>query len=187
MNSLISSAPSGTLWPIFHGFRKNFVAQRRNIREQPLAARGFAQWNGNGTRHQVFSGDTSRLARVRGNDTCRIADTRDGGFPAGFRPPMLSGTATRTFAIQSPSSLCPVPSIAQAYSFKITVVPPGATFPVTPLKTRRERCSVGRSALNAEGESDLLSNSLAAQVRLRRFISMTWGWRIPHSIRNSLV
>jgi hypothetical protein len=60
---------------------------------------------------------------------CRIADTRDGSFPAGFGPPMLSGNATRTFAIQSLSSLCPVPSIAQAYSFNITVVPPGTTFP----------------------------------------------------------
>jgi hypothetical protein len=60
---------------------------------------------------------------------CRIADTRDGTFPAGFGPPTLSGNATRTFAIQSTTSLCPVPSIAQAYSFNITVVPPGTTFP----------------------------------------------------------
>jgi len=52
----------------------------------------------------------------------------------GFGPPSLSGGATRTFAIQSPSSPCPVPSTAQAYSFNMTVVPPGATFPgnVTP-------------------------------------------------------
>jgi hypothetical protein len=60
---------------------------------------------------------------------CRIADTRDAGFPAGFGPPTLNGNASRTFAIQSPSSLCPVPSIAQAYSFNITIVPPGTTFP----------------------------------------------------------
>jgi hypothetical protein len=60
---------------------------------------------------------------------CRIADTRDSTFPAGFGPPTLSGNASRTFAIHSPSSLCPVPSIAQAYSFNITVVPPGTTFP----------------------------------------------------------
>jgi hypothetical protein len=60
---------------------------------------------------------------------CRIADTRDAGFPAGFGPPTLSGNATRTFAIQSTTSLCPVPSIAQAYSFNVTVVPPGTTFP----------------------------------------------------------
>src|SRR5215469_7854723 len=60
---------------------------------------------------------------------CRIADTRDAGYPAGFGPPSLVGNASRTFAIQSPSSLCPVPSIAAAYSFNITVVPPGTTFP----------------------------------------------------------
>jgi len=60
---------------------------------------------------------------------CRIADTRNGTFPTGFGPPTLSGGATRTFAIQSTSSPCPVPSVAQAYSFNITVVPPGATFP----------------------------------------------------------
>src|SRR5215831_8652313 len=60
---------------------------------------------------------------------CRIADTRDGTYPAGFGPPTLSGNATRTFLIQSLSSRCPVPPIAQAYSFTITVVPPGTTFP----------------------------------------------------------
>src|SRR5262249_40425473 len=60
---------------------------------------------------------------------CRIAPTRDGTYPPGFGPPILSGNMTRTFAIQSPSSRCPVQSIAQAYSFNITVVPPGAAFP----------------------------------------------------------
>jgi hypothetical protein len=60
---------------------------------------------------------------------CRIADTRDGTFPAGFGPPSLVGNATRTFAIQSQTSRCLVPQIAQAYSFNITVVPPGTTFP----------------------------------------------------------
>jgi hypothetical protein len=64
-----------------------------------------------------------------GMTPCRIADTRDGTFPAGFGPPSLVGNASRTFAIQSLSSRCPVPSIAQAYSFNITVVPPGTTFP----------------------------------------------------------
>src|SRR5262249_62106279 len=44
-------------------------------------------------------------------------------------PPSLTGNTTRIFDIQSPTSRCPVPSIAQAYSFNITVVPPGVTFP----------------------------------------------------------
>src|SRR5262252_10117438 len=64
-----------------------------------------------------------------GMTPCRIADTRDATYPAGFGPPILSGNASRTFAIQSLSSRCPVPAVAQAYSFNITVVPPGITFP----------------------------------------------------------
>src|SRR5499427_10058497 len=66
-----------------------------------------------------------------GMTPCRIADTRDGSFPIGFGPPSLTGNTTRIFDIQSPTSRCPVPSIAQAYSFNITVVPPGTTFPGT--------------------------------------------------------
>src|SRR5215831_5448564 len=40
---------------------------------------------------------------------CRIADTRDATYPAGFGPPILTGNTSRSFAIQSLSSLCPVP------------------------------------------------------------------------------
>jgi hypothetical protein len=56
---------------------------------------------------------------------CRIADTRAGqGFPGAFGPPSLVGGATgRTFPIQS-NTTCPIPSIAQAYSFNLTVVAP---------------------------------------------------------------
>src|SRR5215510_12853945 len=46
---------------------------------------------------------------------CRIADTRDGSYPIGFGPPTLTGNTTRIFDIQSPTSRCPVPSVAQAY------------------------------------------------------------------------
>src|SRR5215468_7551976 len=83
----------------------------------------------------AVSNDTSLAATPAGSlvfvamTPCRIADTRDATYPAGFGPPSLSGNATRTFAIQSPSSPCPVPAIAEAYSFNITVVPPGVTFP----------------------------------------------------------
>ncbi len=56
---------------------------------------------------------------------CRIADTRASqNFPAGFGTPSLVGSATgRTFPIQS-NTTCPVPSVAQAYSFNLTVVAP---------------------------------------------------------------
>jgi hypothetical protein len=54
---------------------------------------------------------------------CRVVDTRSGqGFPAGFGQPSLAVGANRTFQVQS-SATCSIPSIAQAYSFNITVVP----------------------------------------------------------------
>jgi len=46
------------------------------------------------------------------------------GFSGAFGPPSLVGGASRTFPIRS-SATCSIPSIAQAYSFNITIVPPG--------------------------------------------------------------
>jgi hypothetical protein len=56
---------------------------------------------------------------------CRIADTRASqNFPANFGAPSLVGNApARTFLIQA-NTTCPVPSIAQAYSFNLTIVAP---------------------------------------------------------------
>jgi hypothetical protein len=52
-----------------------------------------------------------------------VVDTRSGqGFPGAFGPPSLAAGAGRTFPIQS-SATCTIPSIAQAYSFNIAVVP----------------------------------------------------------------
>jgi hypothetical protein len=58
---------------------------------------------------------------------CRIADTRTGeGFSGAFGPPSLVGGATgRTFPIQS-NTTCPLPSVASAYSFNLSVIPPAA-------------------------------------------------------------
>jgi hypothetical protein len=62
---------------------------------------------------------------------CRIADTRTGsGFTGAFGSPGLVGGVSRTFPIQS-STTCTIPSIAQAYSFNITVVPPGSLIFIT--------------------------------------------------------
>src|SRR5262245_35483808 len=56
---------------------------------------------------------------------CRVVDTRTGsGFTGFFGPPSLGGGLIRTFPIQS-STTCSIPSIAQAYSFNVTVVPFG--------------------------------------------------------------
>src|SRR5438105_198648 len=60
-----------------------------------------------------------------GMTPCRLVDTRImQGFTGAFGPPNLIAGASRTFPIQS-SSTCSIPSIAQAYSFNITVVPFG--------------------------------------------------------------
>jgi endosialidase-like protein len=60
-----------------------------------------------------------------GMTPCRVADTRTGsGFTGAFGPPSLVGGGSRTFPIQS-SMTCAIPSIAQAYSFNITLVPLG--------------------------------------------------------------
>jgi endosialidase-like protein len=74
-----------------------------------------------------------------GMTPCRVADTRNGsGFTGAFGPPSLVGGAKRTFPIQS-SPNCSIPAIAQAYSFNITIVPPGfvdfVTVGPTPVST----------------------------------------------------
>jgi endosialidase-like protein len=56
---------------------------------------------------------------------CRVVDTRASqGFPYPFGQPSLTPGPARTFPIQS-STLCSIPLVAQAYSFNVTVVPPG--------------------------------------------------------------
>src|SRR5262249_13538852 len=60
-----------------------------------------------------------------GMTPCRVVDTRStSGFTGAFGPPNLAGGGSRTFPIQS-SANCTIPAIAQAYSFNITVIPPG--------------------------------------------------------------
>jgi hypothetical protein len=72
-----------------------------------------------------------------GMTPCRVVDTRTGqGFTGFFGPPALAGGVFRTFPIQS-STNCSIPAIAQAYSFNITVVPPG--FSTTSQFGQRER------------------------------------------------
>jgi len=58
---------------------------------------------------------------------CRVVDTRavgGSGLTGAFGPPQMTAGSTRSFPI--PSSSCGIPSSAGAYSFNITVVPPGA-------------------------------------------------------------
>jgi hypothetical protein len=55
---------------------------------------------------------------------CRVIDTRASkGFSSPFGAPSLAAGVGRSFPI--PESSCNVPAVAQAYSFNITVVPPG--------------------------------------------------------------
>jgi hypothetical protein len=66
---------------------------------------------------------------------CRIVDTRAGqGFTGAFGPPSLVAGAIRTFPILS-NTTCPIPAIAQAYSFEISVVPPGPLAYITAFPT----------------------------------------------------
>src|SRR5262245_45663334 len=81
-----------------------------------------------------------------GMTPCRVVDTRTGsGFTGAFGPPSLVGGASRTFPIQS-SPTCSIPSIAQAYSLNITVVPPGFLDYITVWPTGQPRPST--STLN---------------------------------------
>jgi hypothetical protein len=54
---------------------------------------------------------------------CRVVDTRTASYGVDFGPPQMAALSTRSFPI--PSSSCGIPSSAQAYSFNMTVVPPG--------------------------------------------------------------
>jgi len=55
---------------------------------------------------------------------CRVVDTRTFGLTGLFGPPSMAAGETRTFTI--PSGACAnIPATAQAYSFNVTVVPPG--------------------------------------------------------------
>jgi hypothetical protein len=54
---------------------------------------------------------------------CRVVDTRSESYGSAFGPPQMAALSTRSFPI--PSSSCGIPSSAQAYSFNMTVVPPG--------------------------------------------------------------
>lgn len=70
-----------------------------------------------------------------GMTPCRVADTRSGqGFSGAFGAPGLVAGIARTFPIQS-STTCTIPSIAQAYSFNMTVVPSSASGFITAYPT----------------------------------------------------
>src|SRR5687767_11770517 len=74
-----------------------------------------------------------------GMTPCRVVDTRTGsGIGGAFGAPSLVGGVSRTFPIPS-SATCSIPSIAQAYSFNITVVPPGFLDFITAWPTGQSR------------------------------------------------
>jgi hypothetical protein len=70
---------------------------------------------------------------------CRVLDTRSGqGFSGAFGPPSLIGGASRTFPIRS-STGCSISSLARAYSFNVTVIPPGFLGFITVYPTGQSR------------------------------------------------
>jgi hypothetical protein len=89
-----------------------------------------------------------------GMTPCRVVDTRMGsGFTGAFGPPSLVGGASRTIPIQS-SATCSIPSIAQAYSFNITLVPSGFVDFITVWPT-------GQARPNASTLNGYVSNVIA--------------------------
>ena len=88
---------------------------------------------------------------------CRVVDTRTGsqGFSGGFGPPSLLGGASRTFPILS-STTCTIPAVAEAYSFEITVVPPGPLAYVTAFPTGQ---SSPVAAIAVESQQGLMVSS----------------------------
>jgi len=80
--------------------------------------------SGNGTMIPLAETPANSFVFV-GMTPCRLVDTRNGsGFTGAFGPPSLVANGTRSFPLQA-STTCSIPSIAQAYSLNITVVPPG--------------------------------------------------------------
>jgi hypothetical protein len=60
---------------------------------------------------------------------CRVADTRQAGFPMGLGTPHLSAGTPRDFPILAGN--CAIPSTAQAYSLNFTAIPyPGLGYPL---------------------------------------------------------
>ncbi|MDX1983860.1 MAG: FG-GAP repeat protein [Bryobacteraceae bacterium] len=77
---------------------------------------------------------------------CRVADTRPGqGTTGNFGPPSMTANSTRDLPI--PQGRCGIPSIAQAYSLNITVVPGGPFGFLTTWPTGQARPTV--STLNS--------------------------------------
>jgi hypothetical protein len=69
---------------------------------------------------RVGASSTSPLPFI-GITPCRLVDTRQAAFPAGFGPPALGAGVPRNFDLNS-DALCPgIPAGAQAYSLNVTV------------------------------------------------------------------
>jgi hypothetical protein len=69
---------------------------------------------------------------------CRIADTRNSGYPQGLGPPSLPGQQERDFPILNATS-CNIPSSAEAYSLNFSVVPHGGLGYMTVWPTGQSR------------------------------------------------
>ncbi len=86
---------------------------------------------------------------------CRLADTRDGSFPAGYGPPALAAGLTRDFVF---INRCGIPATAQAVSTNLTVTnalgsgfilnyPAGGSLPSPPVSS--VNYSLGQTVANA--------------------------------------
>ena len=85
---------------------------------------------------------------------CRVADTRKSDFPQGLGTPSLTGGQERVFPILNASTTCNIPTIAQAYSLNLTVVPQGSLGYLTVWPT-------GQSQPTASTLNDVLGQVIA--------------------------
>ena len=107
---------------------------------------------------------------------CRVADTRTGsGFSSPFGSPELMAAATRSFPVQQ--SACGIPSTAQAYSVRMTVVAPapmgylttwpaGQTLPVVATLNAPNGGVVGNEAIVPAGTGGAIDVYASANTNL---------------------
>ena len=110
---------------------------RREEANGPTAGRGIANWaapafwspgetaqvEGNGAtlRDKATPALTTSPVPFIGITPCRIVDTRNASYPAGYGPPQLSAGVPRSFTL---TGQCGIPDGAQAVSLNVTVVSP---------------------------------------------------------------
>ncbi len=155
----VTVVPSGTLgyltlWPA--GQTQPLASTLNSWDGRIVANAAIVPAGANGAISVFVSGETDVIVDINGYFTadgsgnsfytlppCRVADTRYA--PGAFGGPVMTAGLSRSFPF--PSSVCSIPSAAQAYSVNATVVPRGPLSYLTLWPTGQDRPLV--STLNA--------------------------------------